>query len=130
MFMLRHPLNEFGPFGPRPAPWPFCSTVTASLAANIYRVRLGEIRSVSRRRARVAHARQVAIYLAHVGCGEAMDQVVAGFGRHRTTVRHACSCIEDRRDDANFDRALDLLEGVLRGYLDAFIPDAIQERAQ
>jgi hypothetical protein len=36
------------------------------------------------------------------------------FARDRTTVAHACARIEDRRDAAPFDRALDLLEGALR----------------
>jgi hypothetical protein len=29
-------------------------------------------------------------------------------------VAHACSLIEDRREDPAFDRAMELLEGVLR----------------
>jgi len=32
------------------------------------------------------------------------------FGRDRTTAAHACTVVEDRRDDPLFDRALDLLE--------------------
>jgi chromosomal replication initiation ATPase DnaA len=65
---------------------------------------------VSRGIARVALARQVAMYLAHVGCGLSMTAAGALFGRDRTTVAHACLIIEDRRDDPMFDRALDLLE--------------------
>jgi Bacterial dnaA protein helix-turn-helix len=64
----------------------------------------------SRGIARVALARQVAMYLAHVGCGLSMTASGQLFGRDRTTVAHACLIIEDRRDDPMFDRALDLLE--------------------
>lgn len=60
--------------------------------------------------ARVALARQVAMYLAHVGCGLSMTAAGRLFGRDRTTVAHACLIVEDRRDDPLFDRALDLLE--------------------
>jgi hypothetical protein len=60
-----------------------------------------------------ALARQVAMYLAHVGCGLTLTEVGHLFHRDRTTVAHACVLIEDRRDDAGFDRALELLEGVM-----------------
>jgi hypothetical protein len=60
--------------------------------------------------AKVALARQVAMYLAHVGCGLSMTAGGALFKRDRTTVSHACFIIEDRRDDPVFDRTLDLLE--------------------
>lgn len=65
---------------------------------------------VSRGVARVALARQVAMYLAHVGCGLSMTAAGRLFSRDRTTVSHACLIVEDRRDDPMFDRALDLLE--------------------
>jgi chromosomal replication initiation ATPase DnaA len=61
-----------------------------------------------------AFARQVAMYLAHVECGLSYNEVGRLFARDRTTVAHACGLVEDRRDDAAFDRLLDLLEGVLR----------------
>ena len=54
------------------------------------------------------------MYLAHVVCELSLTEVGQLFARDRTTVAHACSLIEDRRDDKAFDRALDLLEGVLR----------------
>lgn len=66
------------------------------------------------RKQRVARARQIAIYLAHVGFGLNYTHLGAAFGRDRTTIRHACFRIEDARDELNFDRALDLLEGALR----------------
>jgi hypothetical protein len=61
-----------------------------------------------------AFARQVAMYLAHVGLGLTFTAVARLFGRDRRTVAHACALVEDRRDAAALDRALDLLEGALR----------------
>jgi hypothetical protein len=57
-----------------------------------------------------ALARQIAMYLAHVGFGLSMAEVGRAFGRDRTTVVHACHRIEDRRDETRFDQLLDLLE--------------------
>jgi chromosomal replication initiation ATPase DnaA len=61
-----------------------------------------------------AFARQVAMYLAHVGCGLSLTEVGRLFDRDRTTVAHACSIVEDRREEPLFDRALELLEGAMR----------------
>jgi hypothetical protein len=69
-----------------------------------------DLRRATRGRARVALARQVAMYLAHVGCGLSLTETGRLFDRDRTTVAHACGVIEDRRDDPLFDRVLDLLE--------------------
>ena len=69
----------------------------------------------TRGRAPVAFARQVAMYITHVGLGLTLTDVGTAFGRDRTTVRHACRSIEDRRDEPAFDRTLDLLEGIVRG---------------
>lgn len=60
--------------------------------------------------ARQALARQVAIYLGHVGCGFTYARIGRLYGRDRTTAAHACAVVEDRRDDAAFDRVLALLE--------------------
>ena len=57
-----------------------------------------------------AFARQIAMYLAHVGFGLSMAEIGRAFGRDRTTVVHACHLIEDRRDDIRFDLMLDHLE--------------------
>ena len=57
-----------------------------------------------------AFARQIAMYLAHVGFGLSMAEVGKAFGRDRTTVVHACHLIEDRRDERRFDDLLDQLE--------------------
>ena len=71
---------------------------------------------------RVARARQMAIYLAHVGFGLNYTNLGEAFGRDRTTIRHACFRIEDARDEIRFDRALDLLEGALRAHAGRVIP--------
>lgn len=62
----------------------------------------------------VVFARQVAMYLVHVECGLSLTEAGHLFGRDRTTVAHACALVEDRRDDTDFDRAMHLLEGMLR----------------
>lgn len=61
-----------------------------------------------------AFARQVAMYLAHVESGLNYTEVGRLFARDRTTVAHACILVEGLRDDAGFDRALELLEGAMR----------------
>lgn len=58
----------------------------------------------------VAFARQVAMYLLHIVFGGTYKEAGELFHRERTTVAYACSLIEDERDDAEFDRKLDLLE--------------------
>ena len=60
-----------------------------------------------------ALARQAAMYLAHVRGGLSYTETGRLFARDRTTVAHACCVIEDRRDNAVFDRTIDLLEGAL-----------------
>ncbi len=69
-----------------------------------------ELRAPTRRKANTAFARQVAMYIAHVGCGMNYSQIGRLFGRDRTTAAHACRLIEDRRDDPDFDLSLDYLE--------------------
>ena len=58
----------------------------------------------------MAFARQTAMYLAHVAFGLTLSQVGICFGRDRTTVRHACALIEDRRDRPDFELAMAALE--------------------
>lgn len=93
----------------------------------VFGVRHCDIVRATRGRARVALARQVAMYLAHVVFGLSLTQVGLVFGRDRTTVAHACSVIEDRRDDACFDRALDLLAQSIPALL---TPRAVPETRQ
>jgi chromosomal replication initiation ATPase DnaA len=77
--------------------------------------------AASRGTQRVARARQIAIYLAHVGFGLNYTHLGEAFGRDRTTIRHACFRIEDARDELNFDRALGFLEDALRRQADHLI---------
>ena len=72
-----------------------------------------DIRRSSRGEASVAFARQVAMYLAHVACCLPLSEVGRLFRRDRTTVRHACAVVEDRRDDPRFDLTIGLLERVV-----------------
>jgi Bacterial dnaA protein helix-turn-helix len=73
-----------------------------------------ELGATTRRNAQTAHARQVAMYLAHVGFGLSYVEAGLMFGRDRTTVAHACRRVEYRREDARFDASLDCLEHTLR----------------
>ena len=56
----------------------------------------------------------MAIYLAHVGCSLTYTEAGALYGRNRTTAAHACRVVEQRRDDGQFDRILELLEACMR----------------
>lgn len=58
----------------------------------------------------VALARQVAMYIAHTSFGMSLTATGRLFGRDRTTVSHACSIVEDKRDDANFDYLVELID--------------------
>ena len=82
--------------------------------ARVFDVDLEHMRLPTRGRARVATARQVAMYLAHVACGLTLTEAGDLFGRDRTTVAHACQVVEDRREDQEFDRAIELLENIAK----------------
>ena len=84
--------------------------VVERAVAIAFAVPLRELRATTRRKARIAFARQVAMYLVHVAYGLTLTQVGTLFGRDRTTVAHACTIIEDRRDDLAFDVLLDDME--------------------
>lgn len=72
------------------------------------------LRQPTRGVARVAVARQVAMYLAHVTLEINVSSTGRMFERDRTTVTHACRIIEQRRDDRSFDHAIDHLERVVK----------------
>jgi len=84
--------------------------VVERTVAIAFEVPLRELRATTRRKAQIAFARQVAMYLVHVAYGISLTHVGTLFGRDRTTVAHACTIIEDRRDDPAFDTLLDNLE--------------------
>jgi len=77
------------------------------------RIPLAGLRAANRGRKRIALARQTAMYLAHVAFGLSLTRVGICFGRDRTTVRHACALIEDRRDDPRLEFGLLALEAAL-----------------
>lgn len=60
--------------------------------------------------ARIARARQLAVYLHHVALGADLSACARQFCRDRATVRHACAVIEHLRDDRRFDQATARLE--------------------
>ncbi len=64
---------------------------------------------VARRRPR-CHMRQIAMYLSHVVLSVPYQGIATAFGRDRTTVVHACAVVEDRRDDAGYDRFVEQCE--------------------
>jgi chromosomal replication initiation ATPase DnaA len=80
----------------------------------VYSVERGILDHPTRGRSRVAFARQVAMYLAHVAFGLTLTTVGRAFGRDRTTVSHACALVEDARDDPEIDRTLELLEAIVK----------------
>jgi chromosomal replication initiation ATPase DnaA len=88
--------------------------VLEQAVAPAFRITAVELWAETRGSPNSAFARQVAMYLAHVGCGLSLTEVGRLFARDRTTVAHACWLIEDRREDHGFDRTLELLEGVVR----------------
>ncbi len=81
--------------------------------AAVTRVPAAKLRHPRRGRRPIALARQTAMYLAHVAFGLTFTRVGICFGRDRTTVRHACALIEDRRDDPALEFALSALEAGL-----------------
>ncbi len=82
--------------------------------AGVFDVDVAQLGQPTRGRAQVALARQAAMYIAHVGCSLTLTEVGELFDRDRTTVAHACSIIEQRRDNPEFDQALELIELVIK----------------
>jgi len=82
-------------------------------------IRPDRILSPARGTARVALARQVAIYLARTRLGLSFTEAGRLFRRDRTTAAHACRRIEETRDDAVFDAMIDRLDAAIAGRLAA-----------
>ena len=86
----------------------------AHLAAGLVGYALGiipsHIMAMGRGSIEATRARQVAMYLAHVGFGMSLARVASAFGRDRSTVAHGCHLIEGRREDPEFDAWLETLE--------------------
>ena len=88
--------------------------VTTMMVAHVYGVRPDALMAATRTGRRTAEARQVAMYLAHVVFRMNLATVARGFGRDRTTVRHACRHVEELREDPERDRVVAWLEVLLR----------------
>jgi chromosomal replication initiation ATPase DnaA len=89
-------------------------TIIEHVVSCVFGVQYPDLHGSQRGRAQVALARQTAMYLAHVECSMSLTEVGILFQRDRTTVAHGCALIEDRRDNADFDRALQLLERAVK----------------
>ncbi len=83
---------------------------TVSLALT---VPLASMQAKTRCCADIALARQIAMYLCHTTFSLLLTEVGIHFGRDRSTVAHACSLVEDKRDDLSFDVLICQLESLL-----------------
>jgi chromosomal replication initiation ATPase DnaA len=99
-----------------PSPRLICLCIAACVALD-FGLKAPDLFASKSRSTRTAHARQIAMYLAHVGFGLPFDVIGRHFLRDRTTVGHACRVIEDARDDRWLDCRLTTLEEVCRGAL-------------
>lgn len=84
----------------------------ASCVVDDFGVTPAELAFGSRGSPRAALARQLAMYLCHVGFSLSFETIGKLFRRDRTTVAYACRVIEERRDDIWFDCRLAVLEHV------------------
>lgn len=84
------------------------------MVAEAFGIGPDDLAGASRGCAKVALARQAAMYLARVALGLTLAEAAHLFGRDRTTAAHACRVIEDKRDDAAFDAKLSAIEEALR----------------
>lgn len=100
-------IASLSPSGPSPTATPVpirpvCKAV-GKMAVELIGVTGDRIRFRTDRRRAQCHARQIAMYVCHVALRIPQADVAHGFGRDRTTVRHACAAVEDRRDDVIYD---------------------------
>ena len=80
---------------PARLPDQFVREMLEQAVSRVFMVASAELWSGTRGRPRVAFARQVAMYLAHVAWGLTLTEVGHVFSRDRTTVAHACGLVED-----------------------------------
>lgn len=92
--------------------------VVETIVAASLRLPVARLHANSRCPAPVAFARQVAMYIAHVGLKQPVRDIARYFGRDRTTVTHACEVIEDRREDPDIDRLLTSIESTIDVWVD------------
>jgi DnaA-like protein len=111
-----------------PTPERTCQWVAFCVARD-YGLDLAALFAPTRGGPRTAFARQVAMYLAHTGFELSLETISQAFGRHRSTVSHACHVVEDGRDDIWLDCRLEALELFCRtgfGALQITMPGASQ----
>jgi hypothetical protein len=82
----------------------------AFCVARDFGIELKTLLAPTRGSPRHAFARQVAMYLAHIGFALSHETISRVFDRDRTTVSHACRVVEDGRDDLWLDCRLEALE--------------------
>jgi hypothetical protein len=99
---------------------PELTRLVSGVAARLFAVGPDRLAGAERGSARAALARQVEIYLLHVGFGLDAGTLGRLVGRDRTTVIHACATVEDRRDVPAFDAALGIVEISLRQWTARF----------
>jgi len=99
-----------------------CRFLEATVAM-AFGLSLDELRAATRRRARVAFARQIAMYVAHVGLGLSLTEVGRQFGRDRTTAAHACRVVEEKRENPKIDHVLGTVEKAVAAWRDMVSSD-------
>ncbi len=87
--------------------------VLGAMVAAAFGLGVDAVRSDRRGCAEASFARQVAMYLTHTRLGYPYAATGRLFGRDRTTARHACRQVEDRREDPRVNSLLDCLERAL-----------------
>jgi hypothetical protein len=73
-----------------------------------------DLLDAGQRNAAVTLARQVAMYLSHVGLGMSLGRAALAMGCDRSTISTACQKVEDRREEHGFDAWLGALEETVR----------------
>jgi Bacterial dnaA protein helix-turn-helix len=108
-----------------PCPTPFTPERTcqwvAFCVARDFGLELAALFAPTRGAPRTAFARQVAMYLAHIGFELSLGTIGRVFDRDRTTVSYACHVVEDGRDDIWLDCRLEALELFCRAGWGAFV---------
>lgn len=72
------------------------------------------------RRRRLAHVRQIAMYVSHVCLQMQFNDIGRAFGRDEATVRYACHMVEDRRDDGAYDDFVSSIERMVASVFSAW----------
>src|ERR1041385_4151067 len=94
---------------PRPLPERTCYWVAFCVARD-FGLELSDLFGPTRGAPRVAFARQVAMYLAHIGFELSFATISRAFDRDPTTVSPACHIVEEGRDEFWLDLRLETLE--------------------